>query len=98
MLNCCIEKKQQREIHEKLPADEESEKEDSTDEQEFFECMEENDDGKSEQPVIKAIGRLKKLGDNRLLNDKDDLYIPETQEPVAMTEDMLAEQADILTR
>lgn len=69
---------------------------------EFFECntasgapsLEEQEEGPSEQPQ----GRLRKLEDLKLLNVDDDLYIPVTQEPAPMTEDMLAEHAEVLTR
>lgn len=53
----------------------------------------------SEDSVLRPPkGRLSKLDDLRLLNDLDDLYVPTTQEPAPMTEDQLAEHAEVLTR
>ena len=47
----------------------------------------------------KPEGRLKPLDDSHLLNLSDEkLYIPITQEPAPMTEDMLEEQSEILAR
>ena len=43
-------------------------------------------------------GRLSKLDDLKLINGLDDLYVPVTQEPAPMTEDLLAEHAEVLTR
>ena len=43
-------------------------------------------------------GRLSKLDDLKLVNGLDDLYVPVTQEPAPMTEDLLAEHAEVLTR
>ena len=43
-------------------------------------------------------GRLSKLDDLKLINGLDDLYVPITQEPAPMTEDLLAEHAEVLTR
>lgn len=47
----------------------------------------------------KPEGRLKALDELRLLNLPDErLYVPITQEPAPMTEDMLEEQTEILAR
>jgi len=45
-----------------------------------------------------ADGRLKPCGDLRLLSVNDRLYVPVTQEPAPMTEDMLEEHAEVLAR
>jgi len=45
-----------------------------------------------------ADGRLKQCGDLRLLNLNEQLYVPVTQEPAPMTEDMLEEHAEVLAR
>lgn len=47
---------------------------------------------------IQPKGRLRQLEDLRLINVDDALYIPVTQEPAPMTEDLLAEHAEVLTR
>ena len=43
-------------------------------------------------------GRLRQCGDVRLLNGEDVLYIPVTQEPAPMTEDLLEEHAEVLAK
>ena len=45
---------------------------------------------------MEAEGRLKQLDDLKLLKCDEPLYVPITQEPPPMTEDMLQEQADIM--
>jgi len=45
-----------------------------------------------------ASGRLKPCADLRLLNVSECLYVPVTQEPAPMTEDMLEEHAEVLAR
>ncbi|XP_052673604.1 rab3 GTPase-activating protein catalytic subunit-like isoform X1 [Crassostrea angulata] len=46
----------------------------------------------------KPEGRLAKSGDLKLLNSEEPLYIPITQDPSPMTEDMLEEHAEVLAR
>ena len=111
MLNCCIERKSAREAREQSqtgstdvsdavaepPTDDE-------DDDEFYDCNTDSNDsgaveetekgGRSEEPQ----GRLRKLDDLKLLHVDDDLYIPVTQDPAPMTEDTLAEHAEVLTR
>ena len=56
---------------------------------------------KKEEPVeeLKPEGRLRECpGGLKLLNRDEAMYIPITQEPAPMTEDMLDEHAEILTR
>ncbi|XP_014777563.1 rab3 GTPase-activating protein catalytic subunit [Octopus bimaculoides] len=43
-------------------------------------------------------GRLRVFGNAKLLNINEQLYIPVTQEPAPMTEDMLEEHAEVLAR
>jgi len=45
-----------------------------------------------------ADGRLKQCGDLQLLHVNECLYVPITQEPAPMTEDMLEEHAEVLAR
>lgn len=52
----------------------------------------------SDAAVSRGEGRLQPLGDEKLLNVEETLYIPVTQEPAPMTEDQLAEHAEVLTR
>ncbi|CAF0883999.1 unnamed protein product [Brachionus calyciflorus] len=92
MLNCCIKKKQERELIEKESAkklDNEKQKNNS-DEDEFFDC-------EDEQPILPFEGRLKKFGDLTLLNKPSEyIYVPITQESTPMTEDMLEQHASVL--
>lgn len=46
----------------------------------------------------KPEGRLARSGDLTLLNSEEPLYIPVTQDPSPMTEDMLEEHAEVLAR
>lgn len=46
----------------------------------------------------KPEGQLSPCNDLKLLNTGDQLYIPVTQEPAPMTEDMLEEHAEILAK
>uniref|UniRef100_T1J5I1 Rab3 GTPase-activating protein catalytic subunit n=1 Tax=Strigamia maritima TaxID=126957 RepID=T1J5I1_STRMM len=43
-------------------------------------------------------GRLRRCGDLRLLKSEQPLYIPVTQEPTPMTEDLLEEHAEVLVQ
>ena len=45
-----------------------------------------------------AEGRLKPFEDQRLLNVNEVMYVPVTQEPSPMTEDMLEEHAEVLAK
>lgn len=80
------------------------------DDDEFFECVSESEeaeksdtcqpDSASADDIMqhKADGRLRQLGEEKLLHVDEALYIPLTQEPAPMTEDQLAEHAEVLTR
>ena len=48
--------------------------------------------------LYQADGRLKPCSDLQLLNVNERLYVPVTQEPAPMTEDMLEEHAEVLAR
>src|SRR5436305_441647 len=103
MLNCCIEKKVQREkrtqpiIHnQKLDATDIEE--DSEDE--FFDCEEQEQGTTSSTTGLKnsqPSGRLKKHGDLVILSTGEPMYVPELQEPPPYTEDIIAQQAAVLT-
>ncbi|XP_064646210.1 rab3 GTPase-activating protein catalytic subunit-like [Lineus longissimus] len=55
--------------------------------------------GSFQDPTIyKPVGRLRQYEDVTLLNLDEPLYIPITQDPSPLTEDMLEEQADILAK
>jgi Rab3 GTPase-activating protein catalytic subunit len=73
-----------------------AEEADTDEEDVFFDC--DNDDDKDAIPVWSKdpVGRLKRLGKSKLLHHDDYLYVPMCQDPTPMTEDMLAEQAEIL--
>ncbi|XP_028409071.1 rab3 GTPase-activating protein catalytic subunit-like isoform X2 [Dendronephthya gigantea] len=82
---------------------------DDSSEDEFFEALENQDDsddsGEDEEGNLKTVqsntrreGALKRCGDLRLLISGEPLYIPVTQEPAPMTEDMLQAHADVLTQ
>ena len=47
---------------------------------------------------LEADGRLKPFEDLKLLNVDDLMYIPVTQEPSPMTEDLLEEHAEVLAK
>merc|ERR1719427_724857 len=74
-------------------------------EEEFFECEEEqkSDENKAKsapQPALpvwaQPEGRAGRVGELRLLSVSDWLYRPEVQEPAPLTEDQLAEQAEVM--
>ncbi|XP_027008221.1 rab3 GTPase-activating protein catalytic subunit isoform X2 [Tachysurus fulvidraco] len=78
----------------------------SDSEDEFFECLSDTEDVK-DTPAdgvkgtgakIKPEGRLQPHGKLTLLNSKEPLYIPVTQEPAPMTEDVLEEQSEVLAK
>jgi len=93
LLNCCIERKKARE-----GKAEDSKGDDSDDE--FFDC--DNDEGEKVEskdlPIWsrKPEGRTKTFNKMRLLEHDDYLYVPECQEPAPLSEDQLAEQAEVM--
>ncbi|XP_063337894.1 rab3 GTPase-activating protein catalytic subunit isoform X1 [Pelmatolapia mariae] len=77
----------------------------SDSEEEFFECL--SDQGETEATQTeerregsksRAEGRLHPYNNMTLLNSAEPLYVPVTQEPAPMTEDLLAEQSEVLTK
>ncbi|NXI72865.1 RB3GP protein, partial [Anseranas semipalmata] len=86
----------------------------SDSEEEFFECLSDTEDLKgngqengkkggakegSKEPVnLKPEGRLHPHGKLTLLHPGEPLYIPITQEPAPMTEDLLEEQSKVLAK
>ena len=74
-------------------------------EEEFFECEEEqkSDENKAKsapQPALpvwaQPEGRAGRVGELRLLEVSEWLYRPEVQDPAPLTEDQLAEQAEVM--
>ena len=78
---------------------------------EFFECNESDNDDKEMQDIQSiensinqelpvwsqsAEGRQSRFGKLKLLQHDDWLYVPVCQDPTPMTEDMLAEQAEVM--
>ncbi|POI34852.1 hypothetical protein CIB84_001395 [Bambusicola thoracicus] len=86
----------------------------SDSEEEFFECLSDTEDLKgngqengkkggtkegNKEPVnLKPEGRLHPHGKLTLLHPGEPLYIPITQEPAPMTEDLLEEQSEVLAK
>ncbi|KAJ7345818.1 hypothetical protein JRQ81_001768 [Phrynocephalus forsythii] len=86
----------------------------SDSEEEFFECMSDTEDLKGngqesgkkgiakesskETLSLKPEGRLHQHGNLTLLRPGDPLYVPITQEPAPMTEDLLEEQSEVLAK
>nr|XP_019938363.1 PREDICTED: rab3 GTPase-activating protein catalytic subunit [Paralichthys olivaceus] len=77
----------------------------SDSEEEFYECL--SDQGEVETPYTekkkdgsksKAEGRLHPFNNMTLLNSADPIYVPVTQEPAPMTEDLLEEQSEVLAK
>ncbi|XP_051938960.1 rab3 GTPase-activating protein catalytic subunit [Hippocampus zosterae] len=77
----------------------------SDSEEEFFECL--SDQGDTETPSMRrekdgsktrAEGRMHPCNGMTLLNSSELLFIPVTQEPAPMTEDLLEEQSEILAK
>ncbi|XP_067300747.1 rab3 GTPase-activating protein catalytic subunit isoform X1 [Pseudorasbora parva] len=78
----------------------------SDSEEEFFECLSDTEEIKEAETEnekktankSKAEGRLQPHGKLTLLNSQEPLYIPVTQEPAPMTEDLLEEQSEVLAK
>ncbi|CAJ1080577.1 rab3 GTPase-activating protein catalytic subunit isoform X2 [Xyrichtys novacula] len=78
----------------------------SDSEDEFFECVSEQGETESSQTEggekdggkMKAEGRLHPHNNMTLLNSSEPLYVPITQEPAPMTEDLLEEQSEVLAK
>lgn len=67
---------------------------------EFYECLSDLGPTESSQTETKRKpeGRLRPFNDTRLLQSSEPLYIPITQEPAPMTEDMLEQQSEVLSK
>uniref|UniRef100_A0A8C5NTI0 Rab3 GTPase-activating protein catalytic subunit n=1 Tax=Junco hyemalis TaxID=40217 RepID=A0A8C5NTI0_JUNHY len=81
----------------------------SDSEEEFFECLSDTEDlkgngqengkkGGKESVNLKPEGRLHPHGKLMLLHPGEPLYVPITQEPAPMTEDLLEEQSEVLAK
>ncbi|NWU78467.1 RB3GP protein, partial [Onychorhynchus coronatus] len=86
----------------------------SDSEDEFFECLSDTEDlkgngqdngkkggakeGNKEPVSLKPEGRLHPHGKLMLLHPGEPLYVPITQEPAPMTEDLLEEQSEVLAK
>ncbi|KAM7104173.1 rab3 GTPase-activating protein catalytic subunit isoform 2-T2 [Molossus nigricans] len=82
----------------------------SDSEEEFFECLSDTEElkgngqetgkkgGLKEMANLKPEGRLHQHGKLTLLHNGEPLYIPVTQEPAPMTEDLLEEQSEVLAK
>ncbi|KAF5910849.1 hypothetical protein HPG69_004940 [Diceros bicornis minor] len=82
----------------------------SDSEEEFFECLSDTEElkgngqesgkkgGPKEMANLKPEGRLCQHGKLTLLHNGEPLYIPVTQEPAPMTEDLLEEQSEVLAK
>uniref|UniRef100_A0A8C5WWA4 Rab3 GTPase-activating protein catalytic subunit n=1 Tax=Laticauda laticaudata TaxID=8630 RepID=A0A8C5WWA4_LATLA len=86
----------------------------SDSEEEFFECLSDTEELKGngqeggkkgvakesskEILVLKPEGRLHPYGTMKLLHPGQPLYVPVTQEPAPMTEDLLEEQSEVLAK
>uniref|UniRef100_A0A8D0L343 Rab3 GTPase-activating protein catalytic subunit n=1 Tax=Sphenodon punctatus TaxID=8508 RepID=A0A8D0L343_SPHPU len=82
----------------------------SDSEEEFFECLSDTEElkgngqesgkksGSKETPNLKPEGRLHQHGNLTLLHPGEPLYVPVTQEPGPMTEDLLEEQSEVLAK
>uniref|UniRef100_UPI0037E8220F rab3 GTPase-activating protein catalytic subunit isoform X2 n=1 Tax=Semicossyphus pulcher TaxID=241346 RepID=UPI0037E8220F len=77
----------------------------SDSEDEFFECLSDqgeteasHTEGEKDGSKSKAEGRLHPCNNMTLLNSAEPLYVPITQEPAPMTEDLLEEQSEVLAK
>ncbi|XP_039198299.1 rab3 GTPase-activating protein catalytic subunit isoform X2 [Crotalus tigris] len=86
----------------------------SDSEEEFFECLSDTEELKGngqeggkkgiakesskETLALKPEGRLHPYGNMKLLHPGQLLYVPVTQEPAPMTEDLLEEQSEVLAK
>ncbi|XP_077873429.1 rab3 GTPase-activating protein catalytic subunit isoform X1 [Ictidomys tridecemlineatus] len=82
----------------------------SDSDEEFFECLSDTEElkgngqesgkkgGPKEMVNLKPEGRLHQHGRLTLLHNGEPLYIPVTQEPAPMTEDLLEEQSEVLAK
>ncbi|KAK7877036.1 hypothetical protein WMY93_032254 [Mugilogobius chulae] len=105
MLNCCIERKRARdEAHRaqtssprKATCEGDPESWSDSDD-EFYECVSDLSESASNESRRRAEGRLRQHQDLRLLKTEEPLYVPVTQDPSPMTEDMLEQQSEVLSK
>ncbi|XP_015786342.1 rab3 GTPase-activating protein catalytic subunit [Tetranychus urticae] len=106
MLNCCIQQKRKREAIKaaldtgkknikRTGDDNDGEEKDSEDE--FFDAVEDENEFEGKQ-VTTFEGRSHQLNDLTLVNSDEPLFVPITQDPAPMTEDMMVEQVEILAQ
>jgi Rab3 GTPase-activating protein catalytic subunit len=94
MLNCCIKKKLDRQKYELNQSTNNQENNDEDDD-EFYDC--EESESNIQEETFKPDGRSKKFGKLTLLNNPNEyIYVPITQEPTPMTEDMIEQHASVL--
>uniref|UniRef100_A0A2R5LMV7 Rab3 GTPase-activating protein catalytic subunit n=1 Tax=Ornithodoros turicata TaxID=34597 RepID=A0A2R5LMV7_9ACAR len=113
MLNCCIERKMKRERRQQVVESSTQMRSGSSesDEDEFYECPDEfsveakkdsnatkRDPSSAESSERVGEGILRQCGNMTLLGTSKPLFIPVTQDPVPMTEDMLEEHAEALVQ
>lgn len=108
MLNCCVERKWQREKVARAGSVEVEDYESDSEDEEFFDCSAEEPNVNIKEERIgseyrhkhslwnQPVGRFSKLGNLRLLKTGETLYIPVTQEPSPKTEDQVEEDAEVL--
>ncbi|XP_072301479.1 rab3 GTPase-activating protein catalytic subunit [Eucyclogobius newberryi] len=70
----------------------------SDSEDEFYECVSDLSENGQNESRRKPEGRMRQHQDMRLLHTDEPLYIPVTQEPSPMTEDMLEQQSEVLSK
>ncbi|XP_061782570.1 rab3 GTPase-activating protein catalytic subunit [Nerophis lumbriciformis] len=77
----------------------------SDSEEEFFECLSDQGENDSQHnrsdkhgSKTRAEGRMHPFNNVSLINSSELLFIPVTQEPAPMTEDLLEEQSEILAK
>ncbi|XP_074597840.1 RAB3 GTPase activating protein subunit 1 [Brevipalpus obovatus] len=108
MLNCCIEQRRKREEAQNNPISSSCQQSNSEgepnivgeddDEDQFFDAIDQEEDIPDRTSgLYRPEGRLHQLNDLQLLGSDELLYVPITQEPPPMTEDMLQEHAKILS-
>ncbi|XP_067007890.2 rab3 GTPase-activating protein catalytic subunit [Anabrus simplex] len=107
MLNCCIERRLNREKMASSSAPDAEESESESDEEEFFDCSTEaptegGDDTTRKRSRQKRSlwnrpeGRHTRHDHLRLLKTGDHLYIPLLQQPIPKTEDQVKEDVDVM--
>ncbi|TRY78537.1 hypothetical protein TCAL_04254 [Tigriopus californicus] len=106
MINYCIDRKLAREsVPNQSNEEAVTPKNDENSDEEFFDCdedeeieVDETKTNAADLPIWnqKPAGRAERLGKTMLLHHNDFMYVPICQEPAPMTDDQLAEQAEIL--